>query len=279
MKKVWFVLGSVVLLLLPLAYMLHGQAGGFATGGAVSTVAGKSGTVVLGEGDITNLTTDLAAKAPSTSPSFGGTVGSTGTIQSTVAGAATVLNNAASTNFKFDEFTNTGNTGFYWGLESSVGGAFFTGSNAYESILYTPSNNLFINTPVLRVSGPITSAGGAVATVVATDDRVTQSATVNQFTLYAVGSSGTGAYRFQSELACTASDASGATVQTSATWVQHALTFTVTSGVLALSSTAVQNQNHFLLFADNSTNVTLTITVTGVPTTGRFDIHTRLIKE
>jgi len=40
----------------------------------VTSVAGKTGAVTLAEGDITNLTSDLAAKAPLASPTFTGTV-------------------------------------------------------------------------------------------------------------------------------------------------------------------------------------------------------------
>jgi hypothetical protein len=43
------------------------------TTGAVTSVAGRTGAVVLAESDITNLTTDLAAKAALASPTFTGT--------------------------------------------------------------------------------------------------------------------------------------------------------------------------------------------------------------
>ena len=42
--------------------------------GGVTSVAGRTGVIVLGESDITNLTTDLAALAPLASPTFTGTV-------------------------------------------------------------------------------------------------------------------------------------------------------------------------------------------------------------
>ena len=42
--------------------------------GGVTSVAGRTGVVVIGESDVTNLTADLAAKAPLASPTFTGTV-------------------------------------------------------------------------------------------------------------------------------------------------------------------------------------------------------------
>lgn len=42
--------------------------------GGVTSVAGRTGVVVIAEADVTNLTTDLAAKAPVASPTFTGTV-------------------------------------------------------------------------------------------------------------------------------------------------------------------------------------------------------------
>lgn len=45
------------------------------SGGTVTSVASKTGAVTLVEGDVTNLTTDLAAKAPLASPLFTGKVG------------------------------------------------------------------------------------------------------------------------------------------------------------------------------------------------------------
>ena len=49
----------------------------------VTSVAGKTGAVTLAEGDITNLTADLAAKAPLASPTFTGTVTVPGPTNST----------------------------------------------------------------------------------------------------------------------------------------------------------------------------------------------------
>jgi hypothetical protein len=66
---------------------------------------------------------------------------------------------AAGTTHRFIELANTGNTGFYYGIESSVGGGVFTGSNAYESVLYSPVNNLYVKTPVARFSNTVQAAG------------------------------------------------------------------------------------------------------------------------
>lgn len=61
--------------------------------GAVTSVAGRTGAVVLAEGDITNLTTDLAAKAPLASPAL------TGTPTAPTAAAATNTTQLATTAF------------------------------------------------------------------------------------------------------------------------------------------------------------------------------------
>jgi hypothetical protein len=75
------------------------------------------------------------------------------TITSVLVGDGDVLiNTAASTDKKFIELANTGHGGFYFGIESSVGGGFFAGTNAYEGVLYSQGNNVYIKTPLLRLS-------------------------------------------------------------------------------------------------------------------------------
>jgi hypothetical protein len=84
-----------------------------------------------------------------------GTVTSTVGFLSSLAAASTLHNVAASTSAKWLDLGNTGNSGFYFGIESSAGGGFFTGSSAYDSVLYSAANNLFIKTPLLRTSGGV----------------------------------------------------------------------------------------------------------------------------
>jgi hypothetical protein len=84
------------------------------------------------------------------------------TNNSGVGGILTAL--TASTAQKFLEFSSTGNTGFYVGIESSTGGAFFTGSNAYESVLYSQANNMYFRTPLARFSGNVAISGSSSGT-------------------------------------------------------------------------------------------------------------------
>lgn len=77
--------------------------------------------------------------------------------------AVSIVANAASTSQKFIEFASTGNTGAYFGIESSAAGGFFSGSNAYETVIYSPSNVVLIKTNGLRSTGPLTLTTGASA--------------------------------------------------------------------------------------------------------------------
>jgi hypothetical protein len=87
-------------------------------------------------------------------------------ITMTAAGAALIAT-GASTSQKYIELANTGNTGFYFGVEGSSAGGFFTGSQAYESILYSTGNNLRIiqsGGSVLFSAGALTVSAGITAT-------------------------------------------------------------------------------------------------------------------
>jgi hypothetical protein len=74
-----------------------------------------------------------------------------------------IVANTAGTSQKFIEFANTGNTGAYFGIESSSAGGFFTGSNAYETVVYSPSNVILLKTNGLRSTGPLTLTTGTTA--------------------------------------------------------------------------------------------------------------------
>ena len=77
------------------------------------------------------------------------TLGLTGAITSTAVGAI-LQRTGASTSQQFIRFANT--TGdFYFGIESSVAGAFFTGSAAYASVLYSPQPIQLIVTGVKQL--------------------------------------------------------------------------------------------------------------------------------
>jgi hypothetical protein len=75
-----------------------------ATSGGVISVAGKTGVVTLVEGDVTNLTSDLAAKAPLASPALTGVptvpTAAPGTNTTQAASCAFVLANAGGSTFQ-----------------------------------------------------------------------------------------------------------------------------------------------------------------------------------
>jgi hypothetical protein len=83
-----------------------------------------------------------------------------GIVSKVAASSAVITANAASTAAKFIQLASTGHSGFYYGIESSVGGGFFSNSNAYEAVLYSPTNNLLIRTPLARFFAAISVGGG-----------------------------------------------------------------------------------------------------------------------
>lgn len=86
-------------------------------------------TVALGTSGTTRLTVAAAAITPTVS------------ITSTVDASAIISRTGASTNYQFIRIDNTGASA-YWGVESSVAGAFFTGSLAYSAVNYTTNANI-----------------------------------------------------------------------------------------------------------------------------------------
>lgn len=94
-----------------------------------------------------------------------------GITSTTTSGSGTLLNTTATTNQKFVQLANTGNSGFYFGIESSAAGGFFSGSQAYESVLYSTGKNIRAITPVLiantdfRIATPtVPATAGATGT-------------------------------------------------------------------------------------------------------------------
>ena len=71
-----------------------------------------------------------------------------------------IQNVAAGTAARFLRMANTGGD-FYVAVENAAGDG-FTGAAAYESVLYSPSNNLYIRTPSATISGTLTSTGDFV---------------------------------------------------------------------------------------------------------------------
>lgn len=80
----------------------------------------------------------------------------------TVSGGTTVLSGngaviqaiTAGTSQKFLWLQNTGGNA-YFGIESSTAGGFFTGTNAYDTVIYSPADDVYVRTTALRVSSLI----------------------------------------------------------------------------------------------------------------------------
>lgn len=93
------------------------------------------------------------------------------------------------TSYRYLRQASTGGQ-LYVGLESSVGGGFFTGSAAYESVWYSPSNNTYFRTPQTRHSGTISTTSniawdlGAANVVSPTSPNRTIAVTVAGTTYY-----------------------------------------------------------------------------------------------
>jgi len=139
-------------------------------GGVRAATTGTFGGVIS--------TTDTTASSSTTTGSIvaGGGVGAAGNItgggylsvagsitssgNATITGGSLVSNStsavltatATGTSAKYVRLGSTGGS-LYLGSESSVGGGFFTGAGAYETVLYSPSNNTYFRTPKTTLSG------------------------------------------------------------------------------------------------------------------------------
>jgi lysophospholipase L1-like esterase len=91
----------------------------------------------------------------------------TSTTNSTITGGAFVsnatngvfINTSAGTDARYLRLANTG--GDVWlGIESSSAGVGFTGAAAYESVLYSPNNNVYVRTPSFKVAGTLAAGSG-----------------------------------------------------------------------------------------------------------------------
>ena len=129
----------------------YGAGDGITTGtgntviGANTTglAAGLSNNIILGSG------AGIMAQHDGTDWTF------TGRIKSASTGG--VLEGlTASTAAKYLRIQSTGGD-VYLGTEQN-GGGFFTGAASYETVLYSPTNNVYIRTPALSTNGSITTA-------------------------------------------------------------------------------------------------------------------------
>ena len=181
-----------------------------ATDNAVARFDGTTGKLIQNSTvTIADTTGDIAGATSLTSPASTnltlgtGSYGTALTVASatgaaTFAGAVTAPNltlnstgskieaNTPGTTQKFLQFSSDG-AGVYFGIESSGAGAFFTGSAAYDSVIYTPNTPLFISTTTLKLKGAATissTTGGSAnvgALVVAGGISAGQSAQASYF--------------------------------------------------------------------------------------------------
>jgi hypothetical protein len=77
----------------------------------------------------------------------------------------------------------------------------------------------------------------------------------------------------------TATDASGATYAITFSWTSEGLARSTVGGSPTVAATTQQGSFCTDANVDASTNMTYTVTVTGVPTTGRFAQHVWAVKE
>ena len=87
-----------------------------------------------------------------------GSVFFNGNVRSTSIGESFRISEPSSTNPYSLAITNAGGS-IYFGMEGGTAGGYFTGSNSYEAVIYSPSNNLYIKTPNAKFTGTVNSIG------------------------------------------------------------------------------------------------------------------------
>ena len=127
-------------------------------------------------------------------------------------------------------------------------------------------------------NGTVT-VGAGQSVPIGQDDKIAQSANIAAVTLCPAGSCATGHYRVCYSTGVTATDASGATYVLTVGWTQSTIARTLATSSIAVAATANQANNCVPIFADAASNVTYSTTVTGTPTTGRYETHVWLVEE
>jgi hypothetical protein len=131
-----------------------------AGGGRVATVGPNASTfvgfsVVQYSSDLSLYREPLAISAAG-SAIFASSVTGTSFLSTDTSGNPLAQNIAATTGQKFLRMANTGGD-FYLGVENSAGS--FFGVSAYNSVIYSPGNNLYVKTPTATFSGSVTATG------------------------------------------------------------------------------------------------------------------------
>jgi hypothetical protein len=236
-------------------------------GAPVQSVAGRTGAIVLAESDITNLTTDLAAKAALASPTFTGVP---------LAPTAAVNTNT----------TQLATTAFV------IGQGYATlASPTLTGVPAAPTAAANTNTTQLATTAYVVGQGYAQRVV--SVDLTAQAATITNATLLAAGSVQTGMYRLNGwtkvTRAATTSSTSGpltitfteGTDSTSLTptisWITSAGAVATTNATNVTTVTGSNTFDNFTFFAKAGVAITYTFTYTSSgATTMQFDLHMRL---
>jgi hypothetical protein len=125
----------------------------------------------------------------------------------------------------------------------------------------------------------LTPVGNGASITLGQDDKTAQSASIGSTTLITGTASSGGHYTIHYQLACTATDASGATVSVTFGWTSDGIARTNTGATIGVNATSNQQFGGFGINSDNSVNITYSTTVTGTPTTGRYSLHVWVTKE
>jgi hypothetical protein len=234
-------------------------------GAPVQSVAGRTGAIVLAESDITNLTTDLAAKAPLASPTL------TGTPAAPTAAANTNTTQIATTAFVIGQA--------YAPLASPA----LTGTPTAPTAASSDSSTTLATTAFVKSQG----------FVAAKIDLTAQVATITNANLLAAGSVQTGMYQLsgwikKTTIATTSSTTGPLTITftdgTDSTSLTPTLALLTSAGAIATTNannvttvTGVNTIVPFTFFAKTGVAITYTLTYASSGATAmQFELHMRL---
>jgi hypothetical protein len=125
----------------------------------------------------------------------------------------------------------------------------------------------------------VATVGNGLSASNGQDDKTSQSASIGAVTLITGGAATGGHYLVNWSAGISVSDASGAAFTLSVTYTSESVSRTFTTGATAFASTANIAFGALPINVDNSTNITYSTTVTGVPTTGRYAVHVWAVKQ
>ena len=127
----------------------------------------SGGNNITAAGTLSGVAATISGATTSNTITSNGTITAGAAFTSNVTSGGTVLTaTAASTVYKALRLANTAGD-LYFGIEGATPGAFFPSAAAYESVIYSPTNPVFVSTSLLRAStalsaGTTITAGGQV---------------------------------------------------------------------------------------------------------------------